>query len=68
VIRPASAPAPPPIGDWQVKGVAYNPPFAFDPALPRAFSSPLESPGGSENEKNQTNRAVDLMQSDRKPL
>lgn len=22
-----------PIGDWQVKGVAYNPPFAFDPEL-----------------------------------
>ncbi|HEY6965324.1 MAG TPA: L,D-transpeptidase family protein [Erythrobacter sp.] len=22
-----------PIGDWTVKGVAYNPPFAFDPAL-----------------------------------
>jgi lipoprotein-anchoring transpeptidase ErfK/SrfK len=22
-----------PIGDWEVKGVAYNPPFAFDPAL-----------------------------------
>lgn len=24
-----------PIGDWQVKGVAYNPPYAFDPALLR---------------------------------
>jgi lipoprotein-anchoring transpeptidase ErfK/SrfK len=22
-----------PIGDWKVKGVAYNPPFAFDPEL-----------------------------------
>lgn len=22
-----------PIGDWEVKGVAYNPPFAFDPEL-----------------------------------
>jgi lipoprotein-anchoring transpeptidase ErfK/SrfK len=22
-----------PIGDWRVKGVAYNPPFAFDPEL-----------------------------------
>jgi lipoprotein-anchoring transpeptidase ErfK/SrfK len=22
-----------PIGDWQVKGIAYNPPFAFDPEL-----------------------------------
>jgi hypothetical protein len=34
----------------------------------RAFSSRVESPGGSENAPNQTNRAVDLMQSDRKPL
>jgi lipoprotein-anchoring transpeptidase ErfK/SrfK len=24
-----------PIGDWEVKGVAYNPPYAFDPALLR---------------------------------
>jgi hypothetical protein len=37
-MRPASAHDPTPIGDWQVKGVAYNPPFAFDPALPRAIS------------------------------
>jgi hypothetical protein len=34
----------------------------------RAFSSRVESPGGSGNAPNQTNRAVDLMQSDRKPL
>jgi hypothetical protein len=34
----------------------------------RAVSSRVESPGGSENAPNQTNRAVDLMQSDRKPL
>jgi putative transposase len=36
--------------------------------IDRAFSSRGESPGGSENATNQTNRAVDLMQSDRKPL
>jgi hypothetical protein len=29
---------------------------------------PVQSPGGSKNAQNPTNRAVDLMQSDRKPL
>jgi hypothetical protein len=36
--------------------------------LAKAFSSRVESSGGSENAPNRTNRAVDLMQSDRKPL
>ncbi len=32
-VTTGSAHDPLPIGDWQVKGVAYNPPFAFDPEL-----------------------------------
>jgi hypothetical protein len=35
---------------------------------PRAFSSRVVSPGGSENAPNQRNRPVDLMQPDRTPL
>lgn len=32
-VTTGSAHDPLPIGDWQVKGVAYNPPFSFDPEL-----------------------------------
>ena len=32
-VTTGSASDPLPIGDWEVKGVAYDPPFAFDPTL-----------------------------------